>query len=97
MLRWRGYGATLPSLEVILKEFLRPDMGPATSWPAFGTGLPENLVKGGVTVGGVFDLEPVRLCFLNDILGLDEMMARLESPIHNLPVGQVSLVVAVGE
>lgn len=25
------------------------------------------------------------------------MMARLESPIHNLPVGQISLVVAVGE
>lgn len=72
-------------------------MSLATSWPAFGTGLPENLVKGGVTVGGVFDLEPIRHCFLNDILGLDEMMARLESPIHNLPVGQVSLVVAVGE
>ena len=72
-------------------------MSLATDWPAFGNDLPGDLVKGGVTVGGVFDLEPIRLCFLNDILGLDESMVRRESPIHNLPVEQVSLVVAVGE
>ena len=72
-------------------------MSLATDWPAFGDGLPENLVNGGVTIGGVFDLEPIRLCFLNEILGLDETAARLESPLYNLPVGQVSLVIAVGE
>ena len=72
-------------------------MSLATDWAAFGDGLPNTLVKGGVTVCGVFDLEPIRLCFLNDILGLDESMVRLESPLYNLPVEPVSLVVAVGE
>ena len=72
-------------------------MSLATDWADFGDGLPNSLVKGGVTVGGVFDLEPIRLCFLNDILGLTESTVRLESPLYNLPVGPVSLVVAAGE
>ena len=69
----------------------------ATDWSAFGSDLSGNLVKGGVTVGGVFDLEPNRLCFFNDILELNEPKVLSESLLHNLPLGQVSLVVTVGE
>ena len=72
-------------------------MSLATDWPTFDTGLPECIDKGGVTIDGVFDLESIRLSFLDETLRLDASMVRRESPIHNLPKGQVSLVVAVGE
>jgi arylformamidase len=40
----------------------------ATDWPAYGEGLPGNLLKGGCSISGVSDLEPVRLSFQNDEL-----------------------------
>ncbi len=44
-------------------------------------GLPKNLVKGVCAVGGVFDLEPVRLSYVNEVVGMDTDEARLNSPI----------------
>ena len=38
-------------------------------------------VRGGLAISGIFDLEPVRLCYLNDKLRLDEDEARRNSPI----------------
>jgi arylformamidase len=42
----------------------------ATDWAAYGEGLPGDLIKGGCSISGVSDLEPVRLCFQNDELQL---------------------------
>ena len=53
----------------------------ATDWPAFGTGLPADLVKSAVSISGIYDLEPIRLCYLNDKVGMDEAEARRNSPV----------------
>ncbi len=50
-----------------------------TDWKALG--LPENLVKGVCAVGGVYDLEPVRLSYVNDVVGMDAEEAKWMSPI----------------
>ncbi len=67
----------------------------ATDWQdAFG--LPGDLIKGVTAVSGIFDLEPIRRCYLNDVLGMDEAQARRNSPLH-LPLGRSSpVVIAVG-
>jgi hypothetical protein len=53
-------------------------------------------VAGGIAISGLFDLEPVRLCYLNDKLRLDEAEARRNSPILHLPARAAPLVVTVG-
>lgn len=65
-------------------------------WQA-AAGLPEDAVKGGVAVSGVFDLEPVRLTYLNADLSLDPASVRRNSPIHHLPAPGRPLVLAVGD
>jgi acetyl esterase/lipase len=37
-------------------------------------------VKGGLAISGLYDLEPIRLCYVNDKLGLDPAEARRNSP-----------------
>ena len=70
-------------------------MALATDWRR--RGLPEDLIKGVCAISGVFDLEPMRLCYLNDVVGLDEDEARRNSPIH-LPLhGDCPVTIAVGE
>ncbi len=66
----------------------------ATDWPAFGAGLPADLVKGICAIGGLFDLEPIRLSYLNAKLNLDAEMARRNSPAHlSYPRAAPSLLV----
>ena len=67
----------------------------ATDWPSFA-GIPDGAVKGGCAISGVFDLEPVRLTFLNEDLGLDAESAARNSPAHHLPSRGAPLIVAVG-
>lgn len=55
-----------------------------TDWPAVQSGLPRGLVKGGVAISGLYELEPVRLCFLNESLRMDADAARRNSPLHLL-------------
>ncbi len=54
----------------------------ATDWPEVGADLPANLVKSACSMSGIYDLEPIRLCYLNDKLHLDAEEARRNSPIH---------------
>ncbi len=53
----------------------------ATDWPALDPGCPRNLVKRGLSISGLMDLEPIRLCYLNEVLGLDGDAARRNSPV----------------
>ena len=63
----------------------------ATDWPAFGADLPADLVKSAVSISGIYDLEPIRLCYLNDKVGMDEAEARAEQPGRAaLPGGDVA-------
>ena len=69
-------------------------MALATDWPAFGAGLPADLVKGICAIGGLFDLEPIRLTYLNATLKLDAESARRNSPMHlSYPRAAPSLLV----
>ena len=54
------------------------------------------LVAGGLAISGLFDLEPIGLCYLNDKLGLDAEEARRNSPLLNLPAHAARLIIAYG-
>ena len=68
----------------------------ATDWPSLSPDLPPNLIKSGVAVSGLFELEPMRYIPLNDDLNLDETSARLGSPIFLDPPAGASLSIVVG-
>jgi arylformamidase len=56
----------------------------------------EAAVAGGLAISGIFDLEPIRLSYLNDKLGLDPEQARRNSPLLNLPARAANLIIASG-
>jgi len=68
----------------------------ATSWSLIADGLPVDLVKGGCALSGLFDLHPIRLSYLNDTLGMNEVTARRNSPVHLAPACNRQMVVSVG-
>jgi arylformamidase len=53
-------------------------------------------VAGGLAISGIYDLEPIRLNYLNAKLGLDAAEAARNSPILHLPSRAAPLVVTVG-
>jgi arylformamidase len=53
-------------------------------------------VAGGLAISGIYDLEPIRLNYLNEKLGLDPGEAARNSPILHLPERAAPLVVTVG-
>jgi arylformamidase len=53
-------------------------------------------VKGALAISGIFDLEPIRLSYINEKLKLDEAQARRNSPLLNLPTKAPPLTVAYG-
>jgi arylformamidase len=63
-------------------------MAMLTDWRQLGPDLPADLVKGGMAISGIFELEPIRLCYLNDKVGLDQTMARRNSPAAILAAGK---------
>ncbi len=71
----------------------------ATDWPAFEPGLPKDLVKGACSIGGLFDMEAIRLSYLNKTLKMSEEEARRNEPLSQAyPVkAPLSLVVAIDE
>jgi len=56
--------------------------------------LPE--VRGGIAISGIYDLEPIRLNYLNEKLALDTAEAERYSPVRHLPVTAGELAVAYG-
>jgi arylformamidase len=66
-----------------------------TDWEA-ERGVPADVIKGGLLVSGMYDLEPVRLSFRNGFLGLDEDAALRNSAIHHIPGAGCPLVVGYG-
>lgn len=56
-----------------------------TDWPRFKPGLPPNLVKGATPISGIYDLEPIRLCYLNEHVKLDEQQVAEASPMRHVP------------
>lgn len=65
-----------------------------TDWEGFG--LPPDVVKGGCALSGLYDLEAIRLCYLNKEIGLDAPTAKRNSPILHLPKTSAPLILSVG-
>ena len=69
----------------------------AALWPVFGADLPADLVKGGLAVSGIYDLEPLRHApFIQADLKLTAPRARRLSPVHMPPATERPLYTAVG-
>jgi len=66
----------------------------ATDWKAVG--VPADVIKGGTGISGLYDLEPIRLCYLNDVMKLSPAQTRRNSPIHLAPPRSGRLLLAVG-
>jgi arylformamidase len=68
----------------------------ATDWRDFADGLPGDLVKSALPISGLFELEPVLKCYLNDVLALDEAEAERNSPASLSGSQQIPYILAVG-
>lgn len=58
--------------------------------------MPLRGVRGGLAISGIYDLEPIRLNYLNEKLGLDPAEAERNSPLLHIPPMAGELVVAYG-
>ncbi|HXP74770.1 MAG TPA: alpha/beta hydrolase [Stellaceae bacterium] len=65
-----------------------------TDWRAFG--LDRDPVRGACAISGLYDLEPIRLSYLNDVLALDAAAAERNSPLLHLPKQSPPLILSVG-
>lgn len=71
-------------------------MALATDWTA--RGAPAGLIAAAAPISGLFDLEPIRRCYLNDVLGLDADEAARQSPVRlGAPVGARMMVTVGGD
>jgi arylformamidase len=69
----------------------------AALWDVYAPDLPRNLVKGGLAISGLYDLEPlVYAPFINGDLKLDVRRARRLSPAYLPPATRAPLYTAVG-
>jgi arylformamidase len=68
----------------------------STDWMAIDLGLPGDLIKGGCAISGLYDLEPIRLSYLNQDLRLDVESAHRNSPLRHLPKRAGPLILTVG-
>jgi len=71
-------------------------MAMATDWPAFADGLPADLVKGGVSVSGLFNLLPLVDTTINEKVGMDIEAARRNSPMFMDPATRAPLALYWG-
>jgi arylformamidase len=53
-------------------------------------------LRGGLAISGIYDLEPIRLNYLNEKLRLDPAEAQRNSPLFYLPATASELVIAYG-
>lgn len=65
-----------------------------TDWAALG--LPADLLAGGVSVSGIYELEPLRRSYQQPVLQLDAQQVEEASPLRRLRAGTPPLLCAVG-
>jgi acetyl esterase/lipase len=53
-------------------------------------------IRGGLAISGIYDLEPMRWCYIDEKLKLDECEARRLSPLLNMPPTSPPLIVTCG-
>ncbi len=68
-----------------------------TNWADFDFAVPQDVIKGVCTVSGIFELEAIRLSYLNETLGMDAAEAARNSPLNlDFPV-PTPLMIVVGD
>ena len=68
----------------------------ATDWAAQPGVPPGRRPRGGVSISGLHDLEPIRLCYLNDTLRMDAAEAARNAPLRMPPPADGDWTLAVG-
>lgn len=68
----------------------------ATDWKAIDPTLPADLMKGGLPVSGIYELEPLLFTSINDAVGMDKDAAFRNSPNRHAPTLQGPLLIPVG-
>ena len=68
----------------------------ATDWQLFNQKLSSEAVKGICAISGLYNLLPLQLCYVNEILRMDKATALSNSPVQLLPQTNCALVLAVG-
>ncbi len=68
----------------------------ATDWTALDNTIPNDVIKAGVPISGVFDLEPLITTTINQAVGLDAESAKRNSPLLRDPVSKGPIILAVG-
>jgi len=58
--------------------------------------LDEPAIRGGLAISGIYDLEPMRWCYIDEKLKLDQREARRLSPLLNMPPTSAPLIVTCG-
>lgn len=66
----------------------------STDWANLGA--PADLIAAAAPISGLFDLEPIRRCYLNEVLGLDPAQVARLSPLGLAPTARVPVLVTVG-
>jgi arylformamidase len=67
-----------------------------TDWSGFAPGLPAAVVRSATAISGLYELEPVRLSYLNEALRLDAAAARRNSPMLYIRKDAAPLTLVVG-
>lgn len=68
----------------------------STEWKLIDPYFPPSVIKGACVISGLFNLVPVHLCYLNNVLKLDFEASLRNSPVKLVPKSSCPLVVAVG-
>lgn len=68
----------------------------STDWKS-DYGLPNDFIRGGIPISGIFDLQPMRYSYLQPVLMLDDETIRRYSPCLNIPQQGPPLLLSVGE
>ena len=66
-----------------------------TDWTEYG--LPVDTIKGVCAISGIFDLEPIVLTYVNDVVGMDTAEAILNSPIHHRIRNRCPVILTYGD
>lgn len=66
-----------------------------TDWAA--RGLPVAALAGALPLSGLYDLEPIRLCYLNAACRMDPAEAEILSPIRHMVRAPPPMILAVGD
>jgi arylformamidase len=69
----------------------------ATDWPNVAPGSPRNLVKGVCAISALFDMEPIRLSYLNDTLGMSKAVTHRNDALLQRYPYEAPLMIVLGD